>query len=133
MQIIKLGDCHAAPIYKFHCPECNCIYLAAEWELHYSAKDANPELLYRQCPGCGNKIAAYDAKIVTSINTLTETISENEFNIAERAERVKLKEAVTFIQTYCTTHPNCKGCPFDGGVAEKCELVQLPCDWDTDF
>ena len=72
MQIIKLGDCHAAPIYKFHCAVCNCIYIAAEWELQYSAKDANPELRYKRCPGCGNKIPAYDAKIVNIADLLAE-------------------------------------------------------------
>ena len=53
---------------------------------------------------------------------------------AEQAEITKLREAVTFIQTYCAAHKeNCKGCPFCYTHKFGCALAQLPEDWNTDF
>lgn len=65
--------------------------------------------------------------------TLSTGTCDHYKSIVEQIECTKLKEAAQLIHTYCTNHPHCKGCPFDGGVAERCELVQLPCDWDTDL
>ena len=53
---------------------------------------------------------------------------------AERTERTKLREAIQFLQNYCTHNRSCKGCPFyrnENGRYE-CNLVQIPRYWGTD-
>ena len=65
--------------------------------------------------------------------TACDLYKNAETGMTKQAERTKLREAVTFIQTYCATHlGNCKGCLFSDNYKLGCPLAQLPEDWNTD-
>lgn len=104
-----------------------------------SENESKSESAENHCEGCtylGTRKDSSKFCMIPGKTLSTETCDRYksiEADIAERAERIKLREAAQFIHTYCTNHHNCKGCPFDGGIAESCELVQIPKDWNTDF
>jgi hypothetical protein len=62
MKIIKQGK-PINPIYRFTCPDCDCVYEVEEHELRYMDGDGPyPGYDYTLCPNCKRLISVSSAE-----------------------------------------------------------------------